>query len=107
MIEIEALKARFIKEYSLWPVHPLHLLVLDECCETALQVGSARHYATLKTAVSVGFLTCLSGLRSVVAEGLKEYDRVKIVYRGEAFIFETIEEPAFQTSGFNFIKHEN
>ncbi len=106
-MERNVLKAKFIKEFSLGPVNPLHQLVLDECCETALQVGGERNYGTLKTAVSVAFLTCLSGLRAVVEEGLKDYDRVKIVYRGETFIFDSIQDPAFQNTGFNFIKHQN
>lgn len=105
-MEEEELKNRFIDEHSTQELHLLHHLILEECCETALNV-SKHDYATLNTAVSVAFLTCLSGLRSVVEEGLKDYDRVKIVYRGHAFLFTTIEDPAFSNSSFNFIRHEN
>lgn len=106
IMEEQELKEKFITEHSIGTLHPLHSLILDECCETALQVSND-DYATLNTAVSVAFLTCLSGLRSVVEEGLKEYDRVKIVYRGEAFLFTTIEDPAFSNTNFNFFRHEN
>ena len=102
----QEIKQRFIDSHGTGEVHPLHHLILDECCETALIVGE-HDYATLNTAVSVAFLTCLSGLRSVVEEGLKDFDRVKIVYRGQAFLFTSIDDPAFSNTGFNFIRHEN
>ena len=105
-MDVQELKNKFIAEHSVSEVHPLHHLILEECCETALLVGD-HEYSALQTAVSVAFLTCLSGLRSVVEEGLKEYDRVKIVYRGEAFVFDTIYDPAFDNGKFNFIRHEN
>lgn len=105
-MDVLSLKNKFLVEHSVRDVHPLHQLILDECCETALRVAE-HDYATLDTAVSVGFLTCLSGLRSVVEEGLKEYDRVKIVYRGSAFVFNSVEDPAFSNTSFNFIRHEN
>ncbi|EMR03823.1 hypothetical protein [Cesiribacter andamanensis] len=100
------LKQQYIDDYSIDGIHPLHSLILDECCETALKLGK-HDYSTLSTAVTVAFLTCLSSLKSVIEEGFKEYDTVKIVYRGNQFIFETLHDPALDSARLNFIRHEN
>lgn len=100
------LKDRFLEDHSIDGIHPLHSLILDECCETALMMGK-HDYPTLSTAVSVAFLTCLSGLRSVIEDGFKEYDTVKIVYRGNQFVFDNLQDPALDSSSLNFIRHQN
>ena len=106
-MKAEKLKNKFIEEHGTKEVHPLHHLILEESCETALRASEVLDDVTLNTVVSVGFLTCLTGLREIVEEGLRDYDRVRIVYRGETFIFETVQDPAFQHKGFNFFRNQN
>lgn len=105
-MEAAVLKNEFMKNHGINEMHPLHSLILDECCETAIRMGNS-DLGSLNTAVSVAFLTSFSGLRSVIEEGLKEYDRVKIVYRGSQFVFYDINDPALDSSGINFVRHEN
>ncbi|AHM61272.1 hypothetical protein D770_15090 [Flammeovirgaceae bacterium 311] len=105
-MELYTLKEQFIEDHQIDELHPLHSLILDECCETAIRLGK-HGYDTLSTAVSVAFLTCFTSLRSVIEEGLKEYDRVKIVYRGQQFTFYSIKDPALDSSAISFIRHEN
>lgn len=105
-MELQTLREQFIEDHQIGELHLLHSLILDECCETAIRLGKP-DYATLSTAVSVAFLTCFSSLRSVIDEGLRTYDQVKIVYRGHQFTFQSTDDPALDSSGISFIRHEN
>jgi hypothetical protein len=105
-MDAHTLKHQYIEDYSIDGIHPLHSLILDECCETALKLGK-RDYDILSTAVTVAFLTCLSSLKSVIEEGFREYDSVKIVYRGNQFVFEDLHDPALDSNRINFIRFEN
>lgn len=105
-MDVHQLKEQFIEDHHITELHSLHNLVLDECCESALRQPH-QDYTSLSVAVSVGFLTCISGLRGIVEDGLKEYDQVKVIYRGSPFVFTTTEDPALTSAGLNLIRHQN
>lgn len=78
-----------INELSITNIHSLHKLMMEECCERALQDNlEVIDTNTLVFAVRVAFLTCNSALKATLNSSLESTnaDQVTLNYRGETFI---------------------
>lgn len=75
-----------IGSLNLNEIHPLHKAMLEECCENALEnKQNVEDLETLKFAVQVSFITCLSTLKGTISASLEFADNVKLNYRGQTF----------------------
>jgi len=67
-------------------IHPLHKAIIEECCESALEnKQNVEDIETLKFAVQVSFITCLSALKGTISASLEFADNVTLNYRGQKF----------------------
>jgi len=67
-------------------IHPLHKAIIEECCESALEnKQNVEDIETLKFAVQVSFITCLSALKGTISASLEFADNVTLNYRGQTF----------------------
>jgi len=75
-----------VEELNLNEIHPLHKAIIEECCEGALEnKQGVKDLETLKFAVQVSFITCLSALKGTIIASLEFADNVNLNYRGQTF----------------------
>nr|WP_315246640.1 hypothetical protein [uncultured Flavobacterium sp.] len=75
-----------IGSLNLNEIHPLHKAIIEECCESALESKQyVEDLETLKFAVQVSFITCLSALKGTISASLEFADTVTLNYRGQKF----------------------
>lgn len=82
----EELYQSVVGSLGLNQIHPLHKAIFEECCERALEnKQNVKDIETLKFAVQVSFITCLSALKGTISASLEFADNVTFNYRGQTF----------------------
>jgi hypothetical protein len=75
-----------LKKEGVVKIHPLHDLMIDECCESALNLPGTDEIHLLS--VKIGFVTANATLIGILKASLTQADTVTLNYRGQTFIID-------------------